>query len=131
MTTSNSTGMQTQFFAGLQSGWFGVEQLLVEVEPGLSSGTGFLESATPFRLAGHFQHFFNQSAGFEFVELFNPLAKSVLCQTLDLVLVQFVFVSDFDDQIPLLDRTVPLVIVRRRGIAVTVTVAVPVRVGQI
>src|ERR1017187_4373549 len=127
--------MQIRSFAGsrLGLGWPSASVVLAnepaQNQPQQSSSTCSLIAAlktTPaFALARHLQQFFNEAGCFEFVEGLDGLAKAILCQSLDLGLLQLVLLDDLDDEVILFAGAVPGTII---GLGLTVAIAVAVAV---
>lgn len=77
-----------------------------------------------------FHQLFDQPRGFEFVELFDTLAEPFLGQRFNVVFGEVLFVHQFEDQLLLFGRAVPVVafraiLVAGMGVA-TVTIPIPV-----
>ena len=72
------------------------------------------------------QQFFDETTSFEFVEQFDPFAKPILSQLIDLGFVELVFVGDFEDEVALFIGAGPFIGFRLR---LLMTVAVTIAVG--
>jgi hypothetical protein len=79
-------------------------------------------------LAGFFQQFFNETRGFEFVELADGFAEPVLRELVDFLFVEFVLLHDFENELLLLFTAGPIV-VSLVVVPVAVAVAVPISVS--
>jgi len=87
-----------------------------------------LESAASIALAlaGHFEQFLDQPGGLEFVEGFDGLAESFLGQRFDLGFVDLMLVHNFEDQVFLFNRAIPVLL---GALAVSVAVAFGVAIA--
>ncbi len=93
-------------------------------QPRHSLRTSSLKPLTPrFALTRLFQQFLDQTRCFELVEGFDTLAEPILCELINFGFIEFVFVSDLQNQLALFIGAGPLVIL---GLVMTVAIAVRV-----